>query len=251
MVPVRLHLLAALLVLAATSEARAAEVSAAVASNFTKPAEAIARAFTDKTGDTVALSFGATGALYTQVTQGAPFDVFLAADTQRPQQALSDGLAVEGTVFTYAVGNVVLYAPLIDVSDGAAVLAAGGFQHIAIANPRTAPYGTAALEVIGKLGLAEALAPKLVTGESISQTLQFVESGNAELGFVALSQVIDKPATQVWRVPSDDHAPILQDAVLLRHGESNPAAAAFLGFLQSEEARAIIASFGYETGTGQ
>ena len=224
----------------------AAEISAAVAANFTRPAEELGAAFTRKTGDTVSLSFGATGALYTQITQGAPFEIFLSADNTRPTQAITDGFAVNGTVFTYAVGKVVLYSPTIDLTDGAAVLAAGEFQHIAIADPKTAPYGAAGLQVVDRLGLADALSPKQVTGESIAQTLQFIDSANAELGFVALSQVIDRPAPQVWAVPADLYAPILQDAVLLKPGESDPAAKAFLEFLQSDEGRAIIEKYGYE-----
>lgn len=240
----RIALIAGLL-LASTTFSSAAEVRAAVAANFTKPAEAIAKAFTASTGDTVTFSFGATGALYTQISQGAPFEVFLSADNKRPAQAVADGFGVEGTVFTYAVGKVVLYSPSLDLTDGSAVLASGAFQHLAVADPRTAPYGAAAIEVIGKLGLTEALAPRQVTGENITQTLQFVDSGNAELGFVALSQVIDKPAPQVWRVPAEDYAPILQDAVLLEPGETNPAAQAFLDFLKSADAKAIIEQFGY------
>jgi len=225
----------------------AAEVSAAVAANFTRPAEALGAAFAAKTGDTVVFSFGATGALYTQIAQGAPFQVFLAADAKRPAQAVTDGLGVDGSVFTYAVGKVVLYSPSLDLSDGAAVLKAGDFQHIAIADPKTAPYGAAGIEVVEKLGLTEALAPKLVTGENITQTLQFIDTANAELGFVALSQVIDKPASQVWAAPSELYAPILQDAVLLKTGESEPAAKAFLEFLQSDDGKAIIETYGYET----
>lgn len=232
-----------------TANALAADVSAAVAANFTKPAEELGKAFTAKTGDTVTFSFGATGQLYTQLSQGAPFGVFLSADAKRPMQAVTEGFAVEGTVFTYAVGKVVLYAPTRDVTDGAAVLAANAFQHLSVADPKTAPYGAAGMEVLAKLGLTEALAPKIVTGENISQTLQFVDSGNAELGFVALSQVIDKPATQVWRVPAEDYSPILQDAVLTKAGEADPAAKAFLEFLQSDEAKAIIEKYGYEVGS--
>ena len=225
----------------------AAEVSVAVAANFTRPAEEIGAAFTASTGDRVVFSFGATGGLYTQITQGAPFEVFLAADDKRPAQAVREGLAVEGTLFTYAVGKVVLYSPSIDLTDGAAVLRAGAFHHIAVADPNTAPYGAAALETLEKLGLTEAIAARQVTGESISQTLQFVESGNAELGFVALSQVIGKPANQVWVVPAEDYSPIRQDAVLLKAGEADPAARAFIDFLQGPEATAIIEKFGYLT----
>jgi len=225
----------------------AAELSVAVAANFTQPAEEIGRAFTDKTGDTVNLSFGATGGLYTQIAQGAPFELFLAADDKQPAQAVRDGFGVEGTVFTYAVGKVVLYSPSLDLTDGAAVLATGAFHHIAIADPRTAPYGAAAVATLDRLGLTEAITPRQVTGESITQTLQFVESGNAELGFVALSQVIGKPATQVWLVPAEDYPPILQDAVLLEAGQGNPAARAFYDFLKGPEAAEIIRKYGYET----
>ena len=232
-----------------TVPALAAEVSAAVAANFTKPAEELGKAFTAKTGDTVNFSFGATGQLYTQLSQAAPFEVFLSADNRRPAQAVKEGLAVDGTVFTYAAGKVVLYAPRLDVTDGEAVLKANAFQHLSVADPKTAPYGAAAMEALDKLGLTEALTPKIVTGENISQALQFIDSGNAELGFVALSQVIDKPVTQVWRVPAELYAPILQDAVLTKAGAGNPAAKAFLEFLQSEEGRAIIEKYGYEVGS--
>jgi molybdate transport system substrate-binding protein len=233
----------------ATAPALAADVSVAVAANFTKPAEELGAAFTAKTGDTVTFSFGATGGLYTQITQGAPFEVFLAADNKRPAQAVTDGFGVDGTVFTYAVGKVVLYSPTLDLTDGVAVLAANAFQHLSVADPKTAPYGAAAMETIEKLGLTEALTPKIVTGENISQALQFVDSANAELGFVALSQVIDKPASQVWRVPAEDYSPILQDAVLTKVGEADPAARAFLEFLQSNEAKVIIERYGYEVGS--
>lgn len=226
--------------------ALAAEVSVAVAANFTKPAEEIGKAFTAKTGDTVIFSFGATGLLYAQISQAAPFEVLLSADDKRPTQAVTDGFGVEGTVFTYAVGKVVLYSPTIDVTDGAAVLRAGAFQHIAIADPKTAPYGRAGLEVVEKLGLTDAIAPKLVTGENITQTLQFIESGNAEIGFVALSQVAGKPATQVWVAPAGDYSSILQNAVLLKTGEADPAARAFIAFLKGPEAADIIQKYGYE-----
>lgn len=229
------------------SAAGAAEVSVAVAANFTRPAEEIGAAFTAATGHSVSFSFGATGMLYAQISQGAPFEVFLAADNQRPARAVAEGYAVDGTVFTYAVGKVVLYSPGIDVTDGAAALSAAEFHHIAIADPKSAPYGAAALEVLEKLNLREAVAGKQVTGENISQTLQFVDSGNAELGFVALSQVIGKPADQVWVVPAEDYSPILQDAVLLQSGAADPAAQAFLSFLKGPGAAEIIRKYGYET----
>lgn len=233
-------------VLVMLAPVQAAEVSVAVAANFTRPAEELGAAFTTATGDTVVFSFGATGQLYTQISQGAPFEVFLSADNKRPSQAVSEGLAVEGTVFTYAVGKLVLYGPGLDLADGAGVLEAAGFEHLAIADPNTAPYGAAALEALDALGLAEALAGKQVVGESITQTLQFVESGNAELGLVALSQVVDRPASETWLVPAGLYAPIRQDAVLLETGESNPAALAFLDFLRTPAAQTIITRYGYE-----
>lgn len=218
-------------------------VSVAVAANFTGVAEQLAPLFKAETGLDVSYSFGATGLLYTQISQGAPFDVLLAADAARPAEAVTDGLAVDGTAFTYAIGRLALYSATLDVSDGAAVLRGADFNKVAIADPASAPYGQAAVETIAALGLTEAIAPKLVTGENISQTLQFIESGNAELGFVAASQVIGK--TGIWLVPAEDYAPIRQDAVLLKTGEANPAARAFLDFLQSDAALAVIEAAGY------
>ena len=224
---------------------QAASVSAAVAANFTKVATDLAAKFQAKTGDEVKLSFGATGALYTQITQAAPFEVFLSADDKRTKTAIKDGFGVEGTDFTYAVGKVALYSPTIDVTDGDAVLKAGSFQHIAIADPKAAPYGAAGMAVLEKLGLTAALTPKIVTGENITQTQQFIDSGSAELGFVALSQVVGKPATQVWLAPAEDYPAIKQNAVLLKPGADDPAAKAFLDYLKSPEAIAVITAAGY------
>jgi molybdate transport system substrate-binding protein len=193
----------------------------------------------------VVFSFGATGGLYTQITQAAPFDVFFSADDKRTSTAIAEGFGVEGTEFTYAIGRVVLYSPSIDVTDGAAVLAGGDFQHLSVADPKTAPYGAAAMAVLDKLGLTEALTPKIVTGENITQTLQFVDTGSAEVGFVALSQVVGKPAAQVWMVPQEDYPAIRQNAVLLKVGENNDAAKAFLDYVRSPEAVAVIEAAGY------
>ena len=223
----------------------AGEVSVAVAANFTKPAEEIGAAFTAKTGDVAVFSFGATGQLYAQIGQAAPFEVFLSADNKRPAQAVTDGLGVDGSVFTYAVGKVGLYSPSLDLTDGEAVLRANAFQHIAVADPESAPYGAAAMATLASLGLTDAVKGKIVTGENISQTLQFIDSANAELGFVALSQVVGKPAPQVWTVPADHYPPILQDAVLLKTGVDNPPATAFVDFLKGPEAEAIILKYGY------
>lgn len=223
--------------------AQADSVSVAVAANFTKVAEELAPLFTAETGHEVQYSFGATGQLYTQITQGAPFEVFLAADDTRPAKAVAEGFGVDGTVFTYAVGALALYSTSLDLTDGQAVLAADGFAKLAIADPATAPYGKAATETLDALGLTAAVTPKLVTGENISQTLQFIETGNAELGFVAASQVVGKSG--VWLVPADLYAPIRQDAVLLKTGEGHAAASAYLDFLKSDKALAVIRAAGY------
>jgi molybdate transport system substrate-binding protein len=230
----------------AVAHVNAAETHVAVAANFTRPAEEIASAFNAMTGHTAVLSFGATGAFYTQIAQGAPFAVLLAADDRRPARAVAEGFGVPGTVFTYALGRLVLYGPGIEMDDGETVLRGGDFLHIAIADPVTAPYGAAAIEVLDALGLTASLGGKIVTGESVTQALQFVESGNAELGFVAASQVIGRPATAVWTVLPTLHAPIAQDAVLLKAGEHDPAGRSFMDFLGGEQARAIIESYGYE-----
>ena len=237
---VRLVALACLLL---TTSATAETVNVAVAANFTKVAEELAPLFKAATGHEVIYSFGASGQLYNQITQAAPFEVFLSADDTRPGQAVADGFGVEGTVFTYAIGSLALYSTSLVLADGKAVLEAGDFDKIAIADPATAPYGRAAQEAIAALGLTEAVAPKLVTGENISQALQFVESGNAELGFVAASQVVGKSG--VWLVPDELYEPIRQDAVLLKTGEANPAATAFIEFLKSDEAVKVIEASGY------
>jgi len=225
--------------------AQAGTVNAAVAANFTKVAEQLGADFKAATGHDVVFSFGATGALYTQITQAAPFDVFFAADDKRTATAITDGLGVAGTEFTYAMGKVVLYSPGLDVTDGEAVLKGGAFQHIAIADPEAAPYGAAGMAVLAALGLTEAVMPRIVTGENITQTLQFVDSGSAELGFVALSQVIGKPATQTWLPAQELYPPIRQNAVLLKVGETNEAAKAFLDYVRSAAAVQVIEAAGY------
>lgn len=224
--------------------AAAATVPVAVAANFTAVAEELARGFQAKTGDTVQLSFGSSGQLYTQISQGAPFEVFLSADTARTDKAVAEGLGVAGSNFTYAVGRIALYSASLDVSDGEAVLRGGNFDKLAIADPTLAPYGAAAMETLDKLGLTAAITPKLVTAQNISQALQFIDSGNAELGFVALSQVIDSGNSK-WLVPPELYAPIEQGAVLLKTGENDAAARAFLTYLRSDEAVAVIEKAGY------
>jgi molybdate transport system substrate-binding protein len=224
--------------------ALAATVPVAVAANFTAVAEELAEGFKAKTGNELQLSFGSSGQLYTQISQGAPFEIFLSADTVRTDKAVAEGLGVGGSNFTYAVGKIVLYSTSRDVSDGEAVLKGGDFDNLSIADPKAAPYGAAAMEALGKLDLTEAVTPKIVTAQNISQALQFVESGNAELGFVALSQVIDSDKSK-WIVPAELYTPIEQGAVLLKTGENDDAAKAFLDYLKSDEAVAVIEKAGY------
>jgi molybdate transport system substrate-binding protein len=244
----RARLFSALVALIATA-ASAGEVQVAVAANFAQPMARLGEAFTAATGHTLKLSTGSTGKFYSQIATGAPFEVLLAADDETPARLVKEGHAVAGTPFTYAIGRLTLWSATPGlVDDKGAVLAAGNFRHIAIANPKLAPYGAAAYEVLKARGLSEALAPKLVLGDSIAQAYQFVATGNAELGFVALSQVAapGKPAPgSYWVVPANLHSPIRQDAVLLKAGEKNPAAAALLAYLKGEAARQLIASFGY------
>ncbi|HQF30786.1 MAG TPA: molybdate ABC transporter substrate-binding protein [Hyphomicrobiales bacterium] len=225
---------------------RAGEVNVAVAANFTAAANEVAAAFKEKTGHDAVLVFGSSGKLFAQIANDAPFGVFLSADVARPEKAEAEGLAVAGSRFTYAIGKLALYSAKAGVVDaGGKVLSAGSFERLAIANPDTAPYGAAAMEVLGALGLAETLAPKLVRGDNIAQTMQFVATGNAEIGFVALAQVIGLDGGSRWIVPEDLYRPIRQDAVLLKKGEANPAATAFVDFLESEDGRAIVERFGY------
>jgi len=225
----------------------AADVQVAVAANFTEPAKEIAAAFKAKTGDNVVLVFGASGQFYTQISQGAPFEVFLSADAERPRKAEQDGLAVAGTRFTYAVGRLVLYSKTPGLVDPAgAVLASGRFDKLAIADPAAAPYGAAAIQTLKTLKLYDTLKPKIVQGASIAQAYQYVATGAAELGFVALSQVVNERGGSRWLVPEADHAPIDQQAVLLLPGAKDPSARAFLSFLKSPAAVAIIRRYGYE-----
>jgi molybdate transport system substrate-binding protein len=244
--PALLGALAFALSLGGLSPARAGETSVAVAANFTEPAKAIAAAFKAATGHEAVLSFGASGQFYTQITRGAPYQVFLSADMERPQKAEQEGLGVPGTRFVYATGKLVLYSKTPGlVDDQGAVLKTSKFEKLAIADPAAAPYGTAAVQTLTRLGLYDALKPKVVQGASITQAYQFTETGAAELGFVALSQVIDAPGGSRWIVPESLHAPIDQGAILLFTGEKNPAARAFLAFLKSPQAKAIIRRYGY------
>ena len=221
----------------AAGQALAAEVKVAVAANFSEPAKAIAARFKVRTGHDATLSFGASGQFYTQIANGAPFGVFLSADRERPEKAEAEGLGVVGSRFTYAVGRLVLYSKTPGLVDGrGAVLKSGRFQKLAIADPKTAPYGVAAVETMKKLGVADTLAPKLVQGTSISQAYQFVDTG----------QVIAVKGGSRWVVPAANHTPIDQQAVLLKPAARDPAAIAFMAFLKSGEAKAIIRTYGYE-----
>ena len=241
---------AALLALVLPALAGAAEVSVAVAANFTAPMQKIASAFEQASGHRAVLAFGSTGRFYAQVKNGAPFQVLLAADDETPLRLEKEGLAVAGTRFTYATGRLVLWSAAAGVVDARGdVLRKGGDGKIAIADPRLAPYGAAALQTLQHLGLAQALAPRLVQGESIGQAHQFVATGNAAMGFVALSQVMDNGRIakgSAWIVPPTLHAPIRQDAVLLNAGKDNAAAQALLAYLRSDAARAIVRAHGYE-----
>lgn len=236
------------LLLASATGASADTAQVAVAANFTDAAKDLAKLFAGSTNHEVSLSFGSTGQIFAQITQGAPYEVFLAADDQRPEKTVAEGLGVEGSVFTYAIGQLVLYSAEADEVTGADTLKTGDFDKIAIAKPDAAPYGAAAVETMKKLDLYETLEPKIVQGTSIGQTYQFVESGNAEIGFVALGQVIDAKGGSRWDVPQDLYTPIRQDAVLLKTGENNPAAIAFIDFLKSAPALEIIHNYGYKTG---
>ncbi|RAP42121.1 molybdate ABC transporter substrate-binding protein [Rhodovulum viride] len=234
--------------LALSAPARAADTIAAVAANFTDAATEIGAAFEAATGHHVTYSFGSTGQLYTQITQDAPFEVFLAADQARPEKAEAEGFAVPGSRFTYAVGKLVLFSTDPEaIDDSPAALENPDLTHVAIANPETAPYGAAAVETMKALGLYETLEPKIVQGKSISQTHQFVATGNAPVGFVALSQVIADETGSRWLVPQDLYTPIRQDAVLLAKGADSEAAKAYIDFLKSPEALAIIGKYGYGT----
>jgi len=232
----------------AASSVRADEISVAVAANFTAPMQAIAAGFEKETGHRVQAAYGATGKFYAQIKNGAPFEVLLTADEETPARLIKDNAAVAGSQFTYAIGKLVLWSAKPAIVDGAgAVLKNGGFDHLAIANPKLAPYGAAAVEVMKGLGVVESIQPKIVTGESIAQTHQFISTGNALLGFVALSQVLKdgKIEGSAWIVPATLYTPIRQDAVILEKGKGKPAVEALMKYLKSDKAKAVIRSFGY------
>lgn len=232
-----------------SAQLSADEVQVAVASNFSKPLETLATAFKASSGHELKISAGATGKLYAQIENGAPFDVFLSADSKTPKKLVEAQLAVADSQFTYALGKLVLWSSTKDTVDAqGAVLQKGEFKHLAMANPKTAPYGAAALEVLDHLGLTQTLAAKLVQGENISQTYDFVSTSNAELGFVAWAQVVQNGILKegsVWQVPESLYQPIQQDAVLLTKGKNNTAAQALLAFFKTPAAQKIITDAGY------
>lgn len=242
--------LAGLIAAFAIGTASADEVQVAVAANFTAPIQAIAADFEKDTGHKLVTSFGATGQFYTQIKNSAPFEVFLAADDSTPQKLEDEGETVKGSRFTYATGTLALWSAKDDYVDAKGkVLSDNPYQHLSIANPKTAPYGLAAMQVLAKLGLTDQVKAKLVEGQSISQAYQFVSTGNAELGFVALSQIYkDGKVTggSAWIVPADMHDPIKQDAVILNKGRDNPAAMALVDYLKGPKAAAVIKSYGYQ-----
>ena len=243
-------ILAGVLLAAACAPAQADDIQVAVAANFTAPMKEIAAAFEKETGHVVKAAYGATGKFYAQINNGAPFEVLLSADDSTPTKLIDEGAAVAGANFTYAVGTLVLWSSKPEVvDDEGKVLASGAFNKVAIANPKTAPYGAAAIEVLTGLGLLEQVQPKFVTGENIAQTFQFVSTGNADLGFVALSQIMENgkiTGGSAWIVPGELHKPIRQDAVVLEKGKDKPAVTALMEYLRGDAAQTIIKAFGYE-----
>lgn len=240
---------AAALVLAGLTHA--AEVNVAVAANFTAPMQKIAAAFAQDSGHTAVLSFGSTGKFYAQIKNGAPFHVLLAADDETPARLEKEGLALSGTRFTYAIGRLVLWSkqPALVDAKGEVLRKPNGAGRLAVADPKLAPYGAAAVETLQKLGLLASWQPRMVQGESIGQAYQFAATGNAALGFVALSQVmVDGKLGEgsAWVVPAELHAPLRQDAVVLASAKDNAAATALMAYLKSDKARAIIRAYGYE-----
>ncbi|WP_432755660.1 molybdate ABC transporter substrate-binding protein [Pseudomonas sp. WMBT8] len=242
--------LATLIALFTLGTAHADEVQVAVAANFTAPIQAIAADFEKDTGHKLVAAYGATGQFYTQIKNGAPFEVFLSADDTTPQKLESEGDTLKGSRFTYAVGTLALWSAKEGYVDAkGAVLQKNEYQHLSIANPKAAPYGLAATQVLAKLGLTDKVKSKLVEGQNITQAYQFVSTGNAELGFVALSQIYKDgkvSSGSAWIVPGEMHDPIKQDAVILNKGKDNPAAKALVDYLKGPKAAAVIKSYGYQ-----
>ncbi len=237
---------------AAACAASAADVLVAVAANFTAPAKELAPIFEKQTGHKLVLSFGSTGMFYGQIKNGADFDVLLAADAKTPKKALDEGYGVPGTSFTYAVGKLVLWSSDAGkVTDGEKLLKSGDFNKCAVANPKLAPYGLAAYETLKALGIMDKVSPKFVEGDNIGKTFNFVKTGNADIGFVALSQVSKNgkfTGGSGWIVPDKYYSPIRQDAVQLKNGKNAEAAKAFLEFLKGPEAKKVKEAYGYGAG---
>lgn len=246
-----LRLMLAFLFLTVSHTSPAATTLVAVASDFTKPMTEIAEAFEKATGHGAKLSFGSSGKFFAQIQNGAPFEVYLSASEKYPLELQKSGFAVADSQFVFAIGKLVLWSKMDNyVDDQGAILAKGDFKHLAIADPSHAPYGVVAVETLKSLGLLDKLQPLFVQGENIAQTFQYVSTGNAELGFVALSQVIDINSGKIgigsgWIVPDNLHGPFRQMAVLLKTGAENPAAQALLAFLKSPPALAIIEKYGF------
>lgn len=238
-----------LLILLSLPCAQAEEVNVAVASNFTAPMNVIAADFENDTGHKAKLAFGSSGRFYAQIKNGAPFQVFLSADDETPAKLAQEGLAEAASSYTYAIGSLVLWSAKPDFVDAKGeVLKSGKFGKLAIANPKTAPYGRAAIETLTKLGVLSNVEAKFVQGENIAQTFQFAQTGNADLGFVSLSQVMKEGKVtegSAWVVPAELHQPIRQDVIMLSTGRGNAAAEALLKYLKTDKARKVIQSFGY------
>lgn len=245
-----IKLCAALLLTLLSGVLHADQVRVAVAANFAAPLKALAIAFEKDSGHKLLLSAGASGKLYAQIKSGAPFDVFLSADDETPAKLEKEGNAVAGSRFTYAIGKLVLWSAQADLVDAQGeVLKSGKFSHLALAAPNLAPYGAAAVQTLTALGLLGALTPRFVLGESIGQTYSFVASGNAQLGFIALSQVYEMGQISKgsgWIVPAQLYRPLRQDAALLLAGRDKPAAQALLAFLKTQQSKTVLRSFGYE-----
>lgn len=244
------HMASALCLVAMTTGARASEALVAVAANFAEPVKAVAAVLEKTTGHTMKITLGATGKLYAQIKNGAPFDMFLAADTKTPEKLEAEGQAVRGSRFTYANGKLVLWsanAHLVDATGS--ILKDATLRKVALANPKLAPYGAAAIQVMENLNLSSTLAPKLVQGESIGQAFGFAQTGNADIGFVAMSQVLEGGRLKtgsMWVIPQTLYAPIRQDAVILSHGANNAAAQALANLLKSPNIKDLIRSYGYD-----
>jgi molybdate transport system substrate-binding protein len=228
---------------------QAAEVTVAVASNFSLPMRKIVAQFEADFGHKVRLSFGSTGAFYSQIKNGGPFHLLVAADQETPARLEKEGLGLAGTRFTYAQGRLVLWSRQAGLVDREGeILKAGHFQKLALANPKLAPYGVAAMETLSSMGLTEQLKSKFVQGENISQAYQFVETENAQIGFVAMSQVFFESKLlkgSAWIVPPQLHSPIQQDAILLLAGQKNSVAIELMRYLKTDKAMSVMSAYGY------